>query len=153
MNSNNADMEVLCLSEKGDMPKPFRAFALFGGIFLLAYALLAFLSVKEKAFLYLMTGGAMLFISGFHKRAFLAPQGVVRESWSWTGKNVQVLPWERISHITLVYRGDQMMVFFERGLEETTGIRVLFQRAQEETLRRLFKQYIPSIPLETMDKK
>ena len=146
------EMEVLCLSKKADMPKPLRAFALLGGIFLLSYALLAFLTIKEKSFLYLLTGGAMLFISGFHKRAFLAPQGVVRESRSWTGKNVQTLPWEQISHVTLVYRRDQMMAFFERG-EEATGIRMLFDRDQEERVRGIFKEYIPSIPLETMDKK
>jgi hypothetical protein len=146
------DMEVLCSSKKADMPKPLRAFALLGGIALLAYALLAFLTVREKAFLYLLTGGAMLFISGFHKRAFLSPRGVVRESRSWTGKNVRLLPWEKISHITLVYRGDQMMAFFERG-EETTGVRMLFQRDQEERVRGIFKKYIPGIPLESMDKK
>jgi hypothetical protein len=146
------EMEVLCLSKKADMPKPLRLFALLGGIFLLSYALLAFLTIKEKTFLYFLTGGAMLFISGFHKRAFLAPQGVVRESRSWTGKNVQILPWEQISHVTLVYRGDQMMIFFERG-EETTGIRMLFGRDQEERVRGIFKEYIPSIPLESMDKK
>ncbi len=146
-------MEVLCLSKKGDIPKPFRVFAVLGGIFLLAYALLAFLTVKEKSFLYLMTGGAMIFISGYHRRIFLSPQGVVRESRSWTGKHLQVLPWEKVSHVTLVHRGEQMMVFFERGLEETTGIRVLFQRDQEERVREILKEYIPGIPLETMDKK
>ncbi len=146
------EMEVLCLSRKADMPKPLRLFALLGGIFLLSYALLAFLTIKDKSFLYFLTGGGMLFISGFHKRAFLAPQGVVRESRSWTGKNVQILTWEQISHVTLVYRRDQMMVFFERG-EETTGIRMLFDRDQEERVRGIFKEYIPSIPLESMDKK
>jgi hypothetical protein len=131
-----------------------RAVSFAVGLFLLADGLRLYLSATLEAgfnrfFPYLIVGGALLYFSGFKKRIFLSPEGVVRESKSWTGSTSQLLPWKDVAHVTVAFRKNQMMCFFERR-EGVTGIKVLFDRDQEEAIRNILATYCPTVEVNTL---
>jgi hypothetical protein len=78
------------------------------GLFLLADGLRLYLSATletgfNRFFPYLIVGGALLYFSGFKKRIFLSPEGLVLESKSWMGSNSQILAWKDVAHVTLAF--------------------------------------------------
>ncbi len=147
-------MEILCLSKTGQHPRWMRMVSFAVGLFLLADGLRLYLSATletgfNRFFPYLIVGGALLYFSGFKKRIFLSPEGLVRESKSWMGSNSQILAWKDVAHVTLAFRRNQMMCFFERR-ESVTGIKVLFDRDQECAIRNVLETYCPTVEVNTL---
>ncbi len=97
-------------------------------------------------------GIACLIGACWHRTLCLTTEGVFRESFLLgAGQNrrrSELLPWGKIEHVSLAFRKNEMMVLFDRG--ELTGIRVLFDKGQEEALRGILKQYLPGIRVDVL---
>lgn len=150
-------MEVLCLSKTGQHPRWMRAASFAVGLFLLADGLRIYLGATIETgfnrFLpYLIVGGALLYFSGFKKRMFLAPEGIVRESGSWLGNHQQILSWKDVGHVTFAFRRNQLMGFFERR-EGITGLKMLFDRDQEHAIRNVLETYCPAVEVKILTQR
>ena len=49
--------------------------------------------------------------------------------------------------VTFSFKGDAMMVFFERGI---TGWKILFKREEEALLKELLSKYAPEVGIDSM---
>jgi hypothetical protein len=85
--------------------------------------------------------------AGISRRLFLSDVGIVRETRSWGKVIRRVLPWKDIRHVTLVYRGERMMAFFEIG---ATGWKAPFTRSQENQILDVIGQMIPDTEIDTL---
>lgn len=139
----------ILLETKSNTPFPEWMRWLFGaiGIFLLGDSLRRFLTVKSLSVHALFVGGAVLYACGYRKRIYLSEEGIVRESRTWMNRNREVFPWNELAHVGLAFRGKQMMAFFERDI---LGWKVLFDRSQEESLRKILGEYAPNVEITTI---
>ena len=85
--------------------------------------------------------------AGISRRIYLSDEGVVREMRSWGRVSRRILPWEDVRFVTLAFRGDRMMVFFE---VDTTGWKVLFSREQENCVRDILDEKIPDVEVNVL---
>jgi len=76
----------------------------------------------------------------YKKKIYVSSNGLVREVRGVLGTSVEVLPWEDVKGVTIVYKGDSMMAFFEKGI---TGWKILFKREDEKLLRELLDKHAP----------
>jgi hypothetical protein len=139
----------ILLETKSGTPFPEWMRWLFGaiGIYLLGDSLRRFLTVKSLSFHALFVGGAVLYACGYRKRIYLSEEGIVRETRTWMNRNREVFPWNELAHVGLAFRGNQMMAFFERDI---FGWKVLFERSQEETLRKILGEFAPKVEITTI---
>lgn len=94
----------------------------------------------------LLIGFALSYSSGYRKKIYLSPEGLVKETASFFSVSRQSLPWTEIRHVTLMFRKNEMLGFFEQGIK---GWKIPFEREQENTLRQILKKYIPNIEIDT----
>lgn len=130
----------------GSLPRWLKFVAAALGILLLGDAMRSFFfgaggQVSAK----FIIGAACLYATGVDKKFFASEDGIVKEIRTWMGSRREVLPWGEVKFITLAFRGDKMLAFFER---DTSGWKVLFKRSDREALQDLISRMAPSVELD-----
>jgi hypothetical protein len=98
-----------------------------------------------------MTMGLVcIYGAGISRRLYISSEGVVREMHSWGRVLRRVLPWSDVSYVSLAFRGDKMMVFFE---VDATGWKVLFSRDQENAVLDVLDEMIPDVEVEVLGRR
>lgn len=128
--------ELLVSRSAAPFPKWMKWMGLAIGILLVGDGMRSFMFHK------ILVGAVLGYVSGYDKRIFVSPEGIVRQTRTWVGSHSTLLPWEEIQFVNFAYKGSMMMCFFERG---TTGLKVLFDRKDEQELRRILELYIPDV--------
>jgi hypothetical protein len=143
------DLKILCDSSNKPTPKWMSASAVTLGSVLLYYAYWAFLDVGFRSkFVYNALLGVVCVVgAGISRRLYLSEVGIVRETRGWGRVIRRVLPWRDVKHVTLAYRGDMMMAFFEVG---STGWKVPFSRNQKGDVMGVIGEMLPDIELDTL---
>ena len=91
-----------------------------------------------------------LYGSGLSRRLYLSDTGVVREMRGWGRTARRVLPWSGVQSVSLAFRADKMMVFFETG---SMGWKVLFSKDQERDVRDILEQMLPDIEIDVIERR
>lgn len=133
------------------MPKWLSALAIAFGLALAYQAFRDFRSIGLNLKVVYNIAIALICVygAGISRRLYLSDIGVVREMHAWGRVIRRVLPWKDIAYVTLGFRGNRMMAFFEIG---TMGWKVMFSRDQKEEVREILREYIPSIDVHIMEK-
>jgi hypothetical protein len=88
--------------------------------------------------------------AGISRRLYISREGVVRETRSWGRALRRVLPWSDVRYVSLAFRGDKMMAFFE---VDATGWKVLFSKDQEGAVMDMLDEMIPDVEVEVLDRR
>ena len=146
------ELENLLVSRSGRTTSNYKT-ATFAaiGIYLIGGTLWRYYSqgVTEKILPNIILGFASFFALNYRKLVYLSPIGMVKETHTWITNHREVMKWEDIKFITLMHKGGETMVFLER---DTLGWKVLFERDQVSDLKKFFKQYIPDIEINEIDR-
>ena len=146
------ELENLLVSRSGRTTSNYKT-ATFAaiGIYLIGGTLWRYYSqgVTEKILPNIILGFASFFALNYRKLVYLSPIGMVKETHTWITHHREVMKWEDIKFITLMHKGGETMVFLER---DTLGWKVLFERDQVCDLKKFFKQYIPDIEINEMNR-
>ncbi|MCW1712689.1 MULTISPECIES: hypothetical protein [Synergistaceae] len=146
------ELENLLVSRSGRTTSNYKT-ATFAaiGIYLIGGTLWRYYSqgVTEKILPNIILGFASFFALNYRKLVYLSPIGMVKETHTWITHHREVMKWEDIKFITLMHKGGETMVFLER---DTLGWKVLFERDQVSDLKKFFKQYIPDIEINEMNR-
>ena len=146
------ELENLLVSRSGRTTSNYKT-ATFAaiGIYLIGGTLWRYYSqgVTEKILPNIMLGFASFFVLNYRKLVYISPIGMVKETHTWITHHREVMKWEDIKFITLMHKGGETMVFLER---DTLGWKVLFERDQVSDLKKFFKQYIPDIEINEMNR-
>ena len=146
------ELENLLVSRSGRTTSNYKT-ATFAaiGIYLIGGTLWRYYSqgVTEKILPNIILGFASFFALNYRKLVYLSPIGMVKETHTWITHHREVMKWEDIKFITLMHKGGETMVFLER---DTLGWEVLFERDQVSDLKKFFKQYIPDIEINEMNR-
>ena len=145
-------MDILCESKAAQlMPKWMRVCLFIIGIVLLTwvmYGLIQGIGIS-KALQGGIIGFSCVFAAGYQKKMYLSSEGVVKETKNWNRNYREVLPWADVVHVTLVFRGNELMCFFEKDFK---GWKVLFEASQEMKIRDILSINIPEIEIAVMYK-
>jgi hypothetical protein len=98
---------------------------------------------------YLAVGIICLLCSSYRKSFTLSSEGIVREQSVFGRRYREVLPWVQVRSVTLAFKGNSMMVLFEKGIK---GWRVLFNREEEQSVRSIVLENRPDIKIEVLQK-
>ncbi|MDR0615934.1 MAG: hypothetical protein LBG29_03910 [Synergistaceae bacterium] len=142
-------LNVLCDSSVSPTPKWMSAAAIALGLALLygAYSLFTEGGASREFFYSAALGAICVTAAGISRKLYLSDAGIVRETRCW-GRGIRtVLPWKDVKHVTLAYRGEKMMAFFEVGF---TGWKVPFSRSQDSDVRDAIDDMIPDTEVETL---
>ena len=146
------ELENLLVSRSGMTASNYKT-ATFAaiGVYLIGGTLWKYysLGIADKVLPNLILGFASFFVLKYQKLVYVSPVGMVKETHTWISHHREVMKWEEVKFITLMHKKDQTMVFLER---DNLGWKVLFQRDQVNDLRRIFKQYIPDIEINEIDR-
>lgn len=146
------ELENLLVSRSGRTTSNYKT-ATFAaiGIYLIGGTLWRYYSqgVTEKILPNIILGFASFFALNYRKLVYLSPIGMVKETHTWITHHREVMKWEDIKFITLMHKGGETMVFLER---DTLGWKVLFERDQVSDLKKFFKQYLPDIEINEMNR-
>ncbi|MCE5182914.1 MAG: hypothetical protein ABFC83_00935 [Synergistaceae bacterium] len=146
------ELENLLVSRSGMTASNYKT-ATFAaiGVYLIGGTLWKYysLGIADKVLPNLILGFASFFVLKYQKLVYVSPVGMVKETHTWITHHREVMKWEEVKFITLMHKKDQTMVFLER---DNLGWKVLFQRDQVNDLRRIFKQYIPDIEINEIDR-
>lgn len=118
---------------------------LLGGTFWRYYSL----GITDKVLPNIILGFASFFALRYRKLVYVSPIGMVKETHTWITHHREVLKWEEIQFITLMNRKSETMVFLER---DVLGWKVLFERDQMVDLKKIFRNYIPDIEINEMER-
>jgi hypothetical protein len=80
----------------------------------------------------LFVGLLCLYALGFKKEVCIAGKGFVITSRTWRAKSIKLIPWEDITHITVVDRGIVSNFYVARN--EEMGVKVIFHKNQKKLL-------------------
>lgn len=143
---------ILCESKTAQsMPRWMRVGIFAGGLLLLG-GVVRSLILGATGGMELQRGLIGLFCllaAGYKKRIYLSPEGIVKETKNWTGRYREVFLWKDVRHVTLVFRGNGLMCFFEKDMK---GWRLLFDASQERVVRDILSTHIPKTDVEVMHK-
>ncbi len=110
-------------------------------VFLLLFGLYCiYSSFSEFAIHKLILAIAAFYGIIYKKRIYVSSEGLVKEVKGILGTSVESFPWQEVKAVTFSFKGDAMMVFFERGI---TGWKILFKREEEALLKELLSKYAP----------
>jgi hypothetical protein len=96
-----------------------------------------------------LIGLVCVYGAGISRRLYLSDDGVVREMRSWGRILRKILLWKDIRHVTLAFRGNRMMAFFEAG---ATGWKVPFLKDQKGEVLDVLDEYIPEVGVDIIGK-
>ena len=146
------EFENLLVSRSGRTTSNYKT-ATFAaiGIYLIGGTLWRYysLGITDKVLPNIILGFASFFALKYQKLVYLSQLGMVKETHTWITHHREVMKWEEIKFITLMHKRVETMVFLER---DSLGWKVLFERDQVEDLKRIFKQYIPDIEINEIDR-
>lgn len=97
-----------------------------------------------------MVGALSFFVIGYQKLVYASPDGIVKETRTWLTDHREIMRWDEIQFVSIIYRGKEAMVFLER---DTFGWKVLFGRDQIPALKDIFAEYIPAVDIDTEEIK
>jgi hypothetical protein len=134
------------------MPKWMSAAAIVLGVvfWATAYRSYAEAGLHDKVAYNLFVGLVCLWGAGIRRKLYLSDVGVVREVHSWGRVVRRVLPWEDVAHVSLAFRGKQMMAFFE---VDKSGWKMPFAGEREDDVRDLLEEMIPDVEVETIERR
>ena len=107
------------------------------------------MGVTDKALPNLIIAAASFFALRYQKLVYVSPIGMVKETHTWITHHREVMKWEEIQFITLMYKQGATMVFLER---DSLGWKLLFERDQMVDLKKIFRNYIPDIEINEMER-
>ena len=146
------ELENLLVSRSGMTASNYKT-ATFAaiGVYLIGGTLWKYysLGIADKVLPNIILGFASFFVLKYQKLVYVSPIGVVKETHTWITHHREVMKWEEVNFITLMHKKGETMVFLER---DNLGWKVLFQRDQVNDLKRIFKQYIPDIEINEIDR-
>ena len=124
------------------MPKWMMAAGIALGVVMLYKAAAAFFASgpNGRAALNLALGFVCVYGSGINRRVYIADVGIVREMRSWGRVTRNVALWEEVKHVSLAFRGEHMMAFFEIGIR---GWKVPFLKTQRDDLMGILDDLLP----------
>ena len=124
------------------MPKWMMGAGIALGLIMLYRAAASLLAADPsgRAALNLLLGLVCVFGSGVNRRIYIADMGLVREMRSWGRVTRTVARWEEVKHVSLAFRGEQMMALFETGVK---GWKVLFMKKQRDELMDILDELLP----------
>ena len=93
-----------------------------------------------RAGMNLLLGFVCVFGSGISRRVYIADAGIVREMRSWGRVTRTVARWDEVKHVSLMFRGEQMMALFETGVK---GWKVPFLKNQRNELMDILDELLP----------
>jgi len=128
--------ELLVSRSETPFPKWMKWMALAVGMLLVGDGMRSFMFHK------ILVGSVLAYVSGYEKRIFLSPEGIVRQTKTWIGAHSTLLPWDEVKFVNFAYKGSRMLCFFEK---DVTGLKVLFDRDDEPELLKILDEYIPEI--------
>ena len=146
------ELENLLVSRSGRTTNNYKTATFVAiGVYLIGGTLWKYYSqgVTEKILPNIILGFASFFALNYRKLVYLSPIGMVKETHTWITHHREVMKWEDVKFITLMHKGGETMVFLER---DTLGWKVLFERDQVSDLKKFFKQYIPDIEINEMNR-
>jgi hypothetical protein len=133
------------------MPKWMAAAGVVLGLALWYRAFEAFWGGEGKPAVFnALLGAVCVYGAGISRRLYLSDVGVVRETHSWGRVLRRVLPWRNVRSVSLAFRGDKMMAFFEEG---ATGWKVLFSKDQESLVMDVLDETLPDIEVEIIERR
>ena len=146
------ELENLLVSRSGMTASNYKT-ATFAaiGVYLIGGTLWKYysLGIADKVLPNIILGFASFFVLKYQKLVYVSPIGVVKETHTWITHHREVMQWEEVNFITLMHKKGETMVFLER---DNLGWKVLFQRDQVNDLKKIFKQYIPDIEINEIDR-
>lgn len=98
------------------------------------------MGISGGAFYNLLIGCMAFFVIKYQKLIYVSPLGMVRETHTWLTSHRELLRWDEVKFITIMYRGASAIVFLER---DAMGWKVLFGKEQIPALKELFEEYLP----------
>jgi len=88
--------------------------------------------------------------SGISRAIYIADAGVVREMRSWGRVTRRIARWDEVKHISISFRGQHMMAFFEIDVR---GWKILFKKNQYDELMDILDELLPGgIDVNLLDK-
>lgn len=96
----------------------------------------------------IIVGVLSFFVIKYSKLVYLSPAGVVRETRTWLTSHREIMRWDEIKAVSIVYRGKEAMAFLER---DSIGWKALFDKDQAPALKAIFAEYIPDIDIDEVD--
>ncbi len=145
-------LENLLVSRSGRTTSNYKTATFVAiGVYLIGGTLWRYysLGITDKALPNIILGIASFFALKYQKLVYLSPIGMVKETHTWITHHREVMKWEEIKFITLMHKQNVTMVFLER---DSLGWKVLFERNQVEDLKKIFKQYIPDVEINEIDR-
>ena len=144
--------DVLLDSKSSRTPsQPTRIFMAAVGLLLLGHSLWKLQSGLEANFFSQgFVGLACFLASGWKRTLVLTREGVARTSVTWGKTRTETLPWKEIVHVALAFRKNEMLAMFDRG--QLTGLKVLLDQEQEESLRAVLRQCAPHAEISVIGK-
>lgn len=139
------ELEKLLVSKSGMIAGNFKTATFVTiGVYLLGTTLWRYFSlgITDNAAANIFIGLASFFALKYQKLIYISPVGVVKETHTWITHHREVMKWEDIKFITIMYKRGEAMVFFER---DVLGWKVLFDESQIDALKELFKKYVPKV--------
>lgn len=95
--------------------------------------------------------GLLAFWCSFWSRTVsLTSQGILRKSRGMGHSHEELLPWSDVVHLTLAFRGEDMILLVDHG--HVRELRIPFRRSQEEHLRSVLSRCLPHGEVETLEK-
>lgn len=146
------ELERLLVSRSGQASNNYKTatFAaigvyLIGTVFWRYYSL----GLTDKAVPNIIIGVACFFALKYQKLVYISPIGAVKETHTWITHHRETMKWQEIKFITIMYKRNETMVFFERDM---FGWKLLFERNQIDGLKKLFKKYIPDVEVNEIER-
>jgi hypothetical protein len=118
----------------------------------ITFALIAVYGFGTAAWMYFMRGNTehlasnlligcvAVFVINYRKLVYVAPEGMVRDTHTWFVSYRELLKWNDVKSVGIMYKGSEAMVFLEQDI---LGGKYMFERAQVGELKKLLKKYLP----------
>jgi hypothetical protein len=96
----------------------------------------------------MLLGAICAYSAGISRKMYLSDIGIVREMRGWGRVVRRVISWNDVRHVSLAFRADKMMAFFEI---DAKGWKVLFSKDQEQIVRDILYKMLPdSVDVKTL---
>jgi hypothetical protein len=97
----------------------------------------------------IIMGVVLLYSSGYRRKFYISSDGVVRLGKGWFTSHRDVLRWNKVRAVTIMFRGRSIAALFEKGF---MGRRLIFSLEQEDALLSLLAKYAPKVDIEIIEK-
>jgi hypothetical protein len=141
--------EKLTTNLGSPLPKGMKSLSLVIGLVIVSSWSFQMVKSDTRPISYLAVGIICLLCSSYRKSFTLSSEGIVREQSVFGRRYREVLPWVQVRSVTLAFKGNSMMVLFEKGIK---GWRVLFNREEEQSVRSIVLENRPDIKIEVLQK-